>query len=202
MDIIYYSMPTTWKNNNIEQDFNDADSIIKEMTDFFETRVENLELNKDRKKSSAAAKKYLKKAKKRKKEDSDSSVLKSSKESTKARRPNRKYCILHGKCSHSTDCYKDLRAMINKHKPKKRKKFRNYGQSNKELNALIEKKFQKIGKNKKRMNTEKELNRFQEIIIYWRWNKKSISSFAENVESGDVLSSSSKWNLSTNVLFV
>ena len=41
----------------IEQDFNYADSTIKEMTDFFETRVENLEPREDKKKSSAAAKK-------------------------------------------------------------------------------------------------------------------------------------------------
>ena len=42
MDIIYHSMPTTWKNKMIEHGFNYADSIIKEMTDFFETRSENL----------------------------------------------------------------------------------------------------------------------------------------------------------------
>ena len=43
MNIIYHSMPTTWKNKIIEQGFDYADSTIKEMTDFFETRVENLE---------------------------------------------------------------------------------------------------------------------------------------------------------------
>ena len=49
----------------IEQSFNYADSTIKGMTDFFETRVENLEPKKEKKKSSAGAKKSLKKAKKR-----------------------------------------------------------------------------------------------------------------------------------------
>ena len=43
MDIIYHFMPTTWKNKMIERHFNYADSTIKEMTDFFETRVENME---------------------------------------------------------------------------------------------------------------------------------------------------------------
>ena len=38
MDSICYSMPTTWKNKMIEHGFN-VDSTIKEMTDFFETRV-------------------------------------------------------------------------------------------------------------------------------------------------------------------
>ena len=49
MDIIYHSMPITWKNKMIEQGFNYADSTVKEMTDFFETRVENLEPKEDKK---------------------------------------------------------------------------------------------------------------------------------------------------------
>ena len=57
MEIIYYSMPSTWKNKMIEQSFNYVDSTIKEMTEFFETRVENLEPRKDRKKYSVASKK-------------------------------------------------------------------------------------------------------------------------------------------------
>ena len=82
MDIIYHSMPTLWKNKMIEQSFNYADSAIKEMTDFFDTKVENLE-PKEKEKSSAAAKKSNKKsAKKCKQEESDSSVLESSEEST------------------------------------------------------------------------------------------------------------------------
>ena len=67
MDIIYHSMPTTLKNKMIEQGFNCADSTIEEMTDFFETREENLEPKEDRKKSSAASKESKKAHKKRKK---------------------------------------------------------------------------------------------------------------------------------------
>ena len=62
MDIIYHSMPITWKNKMIEQGFNYADSTINEMTDFFETGVENLEHKEEKKKSSAAAKKSHKKS--------------------------------------------------------------------------------------------------------------------------------------------
>ena len=83
-------MPTTWENKMIEQSFNYADSTFKEMTVFFETRVENLEPKEDRKKSSAASKKAKKSTKKRKKEDSDSSVVESREESTEARSPNKK----------------------------------------------------------------------------------------------------------------
>ena len=39
MDIIHHSMPITWKNKMIEQGFNYVDSTIKEMSDFFETRI-------------------------------------------------------------------------------------------------------------------------------------------------------------------
>ena len=52
--------------------------------------------------------------------------------------------------------------MVNMHKQKKKINFMNYGKSNKELNALIERKFQKNVKNKKR-KTEKELQHFQEM---------------------------------------
>ena len=37
-----------------------------------------------------------------------------------ALRPSKKYCILHGKSSHSTDNCKNLPAMVNKHKQKKK----------------------------------------------------------------------------------
>ena len=42
IDIVYHSMPTTWKKKMIEQGFNYPDSIIKEMTNVFENRVEKL----------------------------------------------------------------------------------------------------------------------------------------------------------------
>ena len=68
----------------IERGFNDADSTIKEMTDFFDTRVENLEPKEEKKKSFAAAKKSKdkKNLKKHKQEDSDSSIVESSKDSS------------------------------------------------------------------------------------------------------------------------
>ena len=63
----------------IEQDFNYVDSTIKEMTDFFETRVINLEAKEDKKKSSTDSEKRKdKKAfKKRKRRDMNSSVVES-----------------------------------------------------------------------------------------------------------------------------
>ena len=96
----------------IEQGFNYADSTIKEMTDFFGTRVEKLEPKEDKKTSSVAAKKSKKSNKKSKREDSNFSVVESSEECTEAHCPSKKYCISHCKCSHTTDNCKDLCAMI------------------------------------------------------------------------------------------
>ena len=50
--------------------------------------------------------------------------------------------------------------MVSKYKQKKKKNFRNYGKSDKELNALIEKKFQMYVKNKKRRETDKKVQHF------------------------------------------
>ena len=56
MGTIYNSMPTTWENEIIEQDFYYGSSTIIEMTDFFETTVENLKVNENKKKYSSIAK--------------------------------------------------------------------------------------------------------------------------------------------------
>ena len=105
----------------IKQGFNYVDSTIKKMTDFFDTRVENLEPKEEKKNFQQLPRNTGNPTRKGKGEDSYFSVIESSKELTKARRPNKKYCILHGKCSYSTDNCKDLRTMISKHKQKTKK---------------------------------------------------------------------------------
>ena len=70
--------------------------------------------------------------------------------------------------------------------------FLTYGKSNKELNALIEKKFQKFVKNKKRKKTEIQLEHFQEIPISDDESKTNISSLVQSVESGQISASSSE----------
>ena len=147
-----------------EQCFNYADSNIKEMTDWFETRVVNLEPKEEKKKSSAASKKSLKKAKKRKREDSDSSVVESIKECTEARSSSKKIVFYLVK-SIILQIFEKIYVQWSTSTSRKEKKFRNHGKSNKELNALIEKKFQKFVKNKKMRKTEKEHQHFQEIQI-------------------------------------
>ena len=178
-------MPTMWKNKMIEK-VSIMQILPSKKNDFIETRVENLEPKEDKKISSAVAKKSKKFIKKTKWKDSDSSVVESSKESTEACRPSKKYCVLHGKYSYSTDSFKDLRVVVNKHKQKKKKSSTKYGKRNKELNALIEEKFQKFVKNKKKRKTEKKLQHFQKMQIFDNESKKSVSSVAESVESGEI----------------
>ena len=56
--------------------------------------------------------------------------------------------------------------MTKKRNQKKMKNNNAYGKSNKKMIPLVEKKFQKFVKNKKRRKTEKELQNFQELQIY------------------------------------
>ena len=51
--------------------------------------------------------------------------------------------------------------MVDKHKQEKKRNFKTYRKRNKEQNALIEKKFQKCVKNKKRRKTEKRASALQ-----------------------------------------
>ena len=50
--------------------------------------------------------------------------------------------------------------------------------------------------------TEKELQHFQKIKIPDDESKKSVSSLAESVESGEILSSSSEYKIGSDELFV
>ena len=108
-----------------EQLFTYADSTIKEMTDFFETRVESLEPREEKKK------KDEKSNKKRIRDNFDTSVVESGEESAVDHRQVKKYSMLQGKCSHTTGNSKDLKPLVNKHK-KKKKKYRRYALDKKE----------------------------------------------------------------------
>ena len=95
----------------IEQRSNYSNYTVKEMTDLFETIVENLDPKEEKKKSCSLTSKKNKdnkNLKKRKREDSDSSVVESSEKSSLEHRPNKKNWILHGKYSHFTNNCKDL----------------------------------------------------------------------------------------------
>ena len=106
----------------IEQGFNWAASTVKEMTNFFEPKVENLEPKLDKKKSPDSSRKKTNEErfnKKRKWKDSDSSIVEFCTESSLSFKPVvRKYYVLNGIRNHIADNYKDLKSMVNKHKKK------------------------------------------------------------------------------------
>ena len=65
-----------------------------------------------------------------------------------------------------------------------------FGKNNKELSALIGKKFKNLSRT------------FQRNADFWWQEQKSISSLAESVEKGEISSPSSEWKLGLDELFV
>ena len=74
----------------------------------------------------------------------------------------------------------------------KKEKIKIYRNSNKEMNALIEKIIKKFAENNKKGKPEKELQYFHKLHLLEDESKKNVSSVVESVESGEILSSSSK----------
>ena len=64
--------------------------------------------------------------------------------------------------------------MVNKHKHKKKKTLENYGKSNKELNALIEKKFQKFEKTIRGGKQRRSFSTFKKCI-FWMIKTRKVS---------------------------
>ena len=120
----------------------------------------------------------------------ESSVIESSDESSVDHKPVvRKYCILQGKCNLTMDKLKNLKSMVNK--PwKKKKSNKEYAHDKTKSIALIEKKFQKYVKIKKRRKSKKEFRHLQ--ISDDEEDKMRISSVAEIIESGEITSSNSE----------
>ena len=87
------------------------------MVDFFETYVENLEPNIDKKKDNSNPSNITKK----KNGGDKKRCMTPVKLQLKRHRKNKfkKYCKLYGVSSHTTDNCKDMKEFINKHKKKK-----------------------------------------------------------------------------------
>ena len=92
------------------------------MTDFFETRVENLEHKQEKKNLQQLPRNQRKNLSRigNEKFSTPSNVVESNEESSVKHKPVRKYCVLHEKRSQSSYKCEDRRTMVNKHKHKKR----------------------------------------------------------------------------------
>ena len=153
-DILYHAMPNSWKQKMTEQGYNYIAHTLTEMTEFFETRIENLETPVETKKG----KKGKGKKKVRISEPESEASSSSSDESDK---PTKKKCKYHGWCNHTTEQCTTLKELIRKAK-KRNKKPKKAGKTytKHEVNALFKKKFKKAMK-KKGNNRVDELNNFE-----------------------------------------
>ena len=113
---------------------------IQEMSDFFETMVENLETPAP----PEAVRSLTWKKKFQETEDSDKDSSDDEKPSSR-----KKFCQYHGKCSHSMDKCATLKALIKKAKFNKSKGFRKGGKkmyTKHKVNILIEKSERKLSR--------------------------------------------------------
>ena len=180
-DVLYVAMPDSYQRKMTEQGYNylDPNVSLQTMTDFFESRCENLESKKKTKKE----KKASKKSKSVQFDTDDSSEDEKPKSSTK------KYCAYHGVCSHTSDSCETLKALIRREKKKTKFSKDKKGKSKKvyskhEINALVEKrvkKFMKAGQKKKRH----EVNEFQQLEVSEDEKSHNSSSSSSSSSSSD-----------------
>ena len=120
-EILYHAMPNLWRTKMTKQGYNYLDRSIQEMSVFFETRVENLEIPAPPAAIRSLTRKKNKKNSKKWKaitfEDSDKDFSDDKKPSS--RNEFRQY---HRNCIHSTDKCTTLKALIKKAKSNKSKR--------------------------------------------------------------------------------
>ena len=118
----------------VEQGYNYLDGCIQNMTEFYETRVENLERF-DSKKDSNKDKKN-KANKKRKHSNNNVSDAKKFQETESGK----KYCHYHGTCGHSTLKCTLVKSLVEKEKLKKQRSSKERQYTKHRVNILVEKK--------------------------------------------------------------
>ena len=82
--------------------------------------------------------------------------------------------------------------MVNKHKQMKKKEFQELWKEQQGTQCSNQEQISEVCQNNKRRKAEKKLQHFQEMQISDNESKKSVSSLAESVESGDISASSSE----------
>ena len=200
-EIIYHAIPNSWRKQMTLQGFNYPTEDIVEMIRFCEQRLEAMEpkaeISAKKKKSKSSGKKTS--SKKKVKVTWQSSEEEEEEESSEDEKPQgRKYCRLHGMCSHTTDACRDLKEMIAKYK---RKKYKDHGKAKKkttyskhEMNALVKKSVRKaLGKNKHR-SKKKAKEELQAIESH----DMDISEDEKSTKSDSSSSSSSSSSLSSH----
>ena len=139
-EILYHTMPNTWKKKMVEQGYNYLDSSIQQMTEFFETRVENQEKSNSKKESKKnQGKQNHKKNKKRK----HSSYGVSENMNSQGSETGKTFCQYHGMCGHTTNECTLAKTLVQKKKLRKYKANKERKYTKHEVNVLVERKVKK-----------------------------------------------------------
>lgn len=161
-EILYHAMPNTWKRKMIEQGYNYLNSSIQQMTEFFETRVENLEKFDSKKESKKHQGGNSNHKKNKKRKHSNSSVSESR--NSQSSETGKKFCQYHGTCGHTTNECTLVKTLVQKEKLKKFKANKERKYTKHEVNVLVEKKL-KRAMQKKRKQREEELRAFENMSV-------------------------------------
>ena len=184
VEALYHAMPNSWRNTMVLQGFNYVNHTVIELLQFCE-RLETLEPPAEKKKKSTD-KSTTSSGNKRKRV----SFFDSSDDDG-----NRKYCLLHGYCAHTTNECEDIKPMISGLKKKKaamktKTKFprsarmtgsytsskKNYVHKD-EVNSLVEKKMKKfLKKNKEKKDEVHQMEQFANLNLSEDEDDKSVSS--------------------------
>ena len=119
-EILYHAIPYSWRKKMTKQGYNYLDRSIQEMSDFFETRVENLE--------TPLPPADVRTKIPRNGRLSPLGILMKIPPTMKNLKAGKKFCQYHGKCSHSADNCTKFNALFKKSKSNKSKGFRKGGE--------------------------------------------------------------------------
>ena len=186
VEALYHAMPNFWRNTMVLQGFNYANHTCIELLQFCE-RLETLEPPAEKKKKSNDSKPTTSSGNKRK-HVSLFNLLDDE--------GNRKHCLLHGYCAHTTNECDDLKPMVSELKKKKAAaktkrprsvrmtgsytsssgKKKNYVHKD-EVNSLVEKKMKKFLKKKKEKKNEvHQMEQFANTNLSENEDEKFVSS--------------------------
>ena len=193
-DIIFRALPHSWKKQMTLQGFNYPAQDIVEMVRFSE-RIESMEQESELAAKTASSNKKKSRKSSKKKVTFESSGEEEEEESSEDEKPRKKYCKIHGLCSHTTDQCRDLKEMLSKHRKKKAKGYKDskkskYKYNKHELNAFFKKNLKKALKGKKKKKEELQAVDSIKMDISDQ-SSKSSSSSAQSVSSSSLSSMSS-----------
>ena len=158
-EILYHTMPNMWKKKMVEQGYNYIDGSIQNMTEFFETRIANLERF-DSKKDSNKEKINNKANKKGKHSNNNVSDRKNS----QGTETGKKYCQYQCTCGHSTNECTLVKPLVHKEKMKKQKSSKERKYTKHEVNILVERNMKKALKKRKKQ-CEEEFRAFKSMNV-------------------------------------